>query len=128
MKRLVLAFAVLAPAAAQAQQQEIHRALIQRDQMTAEFAAQLRGGQDVRPLQALHAQQLREALVPLSSDPGLAQSLLPYQRGRMEQERAAIHELRFAAPLVRSEMQKPLALPGGPQAGVDPVAPDRLAR
>jgi hypothetical protein len=113
------------------QDQEIQRALVQRDQQSAEFAAQLRGAQDLRWLEALHAAQLRDAHLPLSADPLAAKALLPYQRELMSQER----ELRFALPVVRAPLEKPkpdagapLALPGGPRAGVDPVAPDSLPR
>ena len=121
------------------QQQDIQRALIQRDQQSAEFAAQLRGSQDLQRLQTLDAAQLRDAQVPLSPDPGLAAQLLPYQRGQMAQDR----ELRFAPPVVRGEsagkpaagkpgsepdLRAPLALPGGPRPGVDPVMPEGLAR
>jgi hypothetical protein len=117
------------------QQQDIQRALIQRDQQSAEFAAQLRGSQDLQRLQTLDAAQLRDAQVPLSPDPGLAAQLLPYQRGQMAQEREG--ELRFAPPVVRGESGKsgsepdlhaPLPLPGGPRPGVDPVTPEGIPR
>jgi hypothetical protein len=106
------------------QEQEIHRALLQRDQQSAEFAAQLRGGQAGRAqLEALHAKQLGEAMIPLSPDPALASQLLPYQRGRMAEER----ELRFAPPIVRvPRAEAPLPLPGGPRSGVDPVTPEGI--
>jgi hypothetical protein len=111
------------------QQQDIQRALIQRDQQSAEFAAQLHGSPDLRQLEALHAAQLRDALVPLSPDPTLAAPLLPYQRERMAQD----GELRFAPPVVRKsgsepDLHAPLPLPGGPRPGVDPVTPEGLAR
>jgi hypothetical protein len=117
------------------QQQDIQRALIQRDQQSAEFAAQLRGSSDLRQLEALHAAQLRDALVPLSPDPTLAGQLLPYQRERMAQDR----ELHFAPPVVRGEavrgkpgsepdLHAPLPLPGGPRPGVDPVTPEGIPR
>ncbi len=112
------------------QQQEIQRALIQRDQQSAEFAAQLRGSRDLQQLETLHAAQLRDALVPLSPDPILASQLLPYQRGRMAQD----SELRFAPPVVRGksgsgpDLHAPLPLPGGPRPGVDPVTPESLSR
>jgi hypothetical protein len=117
------------------QQQDIQRALIQRDQQSAEFAAQLRGSQDLQRLQTLDAAQLRDAQVPLSPDPRLAAQLLPYQRGQMAQDRE--RELRFAPPVVRGEsprgksgsepdLRAPLPLPGGPRPGVDPVTPDGL--
>jgi hypothetical protein len=114
-------------ASAAAQQQEIQRALIQRDQQSAEFAAQLRGSQARGQLDTLHARQLGEALVPLSPDPALAAQLLPYQRSRMAEER----ELHFAPPVVRpavSSIERPLPLPGGPRPGVDPVTPDSIGR
>jgi hypothetical protein len=112
-----------------AQQQEIHRALIQRDQQSAEFAAQLRGSQERAQLEALHARQLSEALVPLSLDPTLANALQPYQRARMSEERV----LCFAPPAgIKSvpdpDLRAPLPLPGGPRPGVDPVTPDGLGR
>jgi len=120
--------AVLAMPAA-AQQQEIQRALIQRDQQSAEFAAQLRGGTQARAaLEALHARQLSEALVPLSPNPSVASQLLPYQRSRMGEER----ELRLAPPIVRApvtpEIERALPLPGGPRPGVDPVTPEGVGR
>ena len=116
-----------------AQQQEINRALIQRDQQSAEFAAQLHGSQERAQLETLHAQQLSEALTPLSPDPTLANQLLPYQRSRMSEER----ELRLAAPqgtkstvgksASDTDFRAPLPLPGGPRPGVDPVTPDGLS-
>jgi hypothetical protein len=51
----------------------------------------------------------------------------------MAQER----ELRFAPPVVRGQspskaaaenLREPLALPGGPRPGVDPVTPDGIPR
>jgi hypothetical protein len=116
-----------ASASASGQQAEMHRAALQRDQMTAEFAAQLHGA-PLAPLQALHARQLRETQAPLSSDPALADQLLPYRDARMAREREGLHVLRFAPPVLRSELARPLALPGGRSSGVDPVAPHRLGR
>jgi hypothetical protein len=127
--RLLLLLALSAPCLACAQQQEIQRALIQRDQQSAEFAAQLHGAQDRARLETLHARQLSDALVPLSPDPTLASQLLPYQRSRMSEER----ELRFAPPrgmesLPAAASRAPLPLPGGPRPGVDPVTPDGVSR
>jgi len=128
--RLAFLFALLLSSGYSiAQQQEIHRALIQRDQHSAEFAAQLRGSQERAQLEALHARQLSEALVPLSLDPTLANALLPYQRARMSEERV----LRFAPPAgIKSapepDSSAPLPLPGGPRPGVDPVTPDGVSR
>lgn len=93
-------------------QRAVQRALIQLDQRSAEFAAQLRG-QDVRELQNLHAIQLRDA-------GRLAPELMPYERMRMADER----ELRLPPPVRYSPdagFRAPLPLPGGPQHVVDPV-------
>ena len=109
-----------------AQDQEIQRALIQRDQQSTQFAAQLRGPEARAQLEALHARQLSEGLPPLSPDPALAAQL---QRGRMSEQ----HELRFAPPrgiesAPAPAARAPLPLPGGPRPGVDPVAPDGVSR
>ena len=131
---MILWLLLAAPAAALGQQSEIQRALVQRDQMTAEFAAQVRDSAGVRELQALHARQLAETQLPLSGDPAVAQQLLPYQRARMDEERRV---LQFAPPVARVTGSPPargrlpqpsLALPGGARRGVDPVAPDGLGR
>lgn len=123
--RGVALIALLLGASAWAQSPEseraIQRALIQRDQQSAEFAAQLRGSPDLRELQGLHAQQLRDAQLPLDADPDVATRLLPYQRERMAQDRV----LRLAPPVVRTpKTQRPLPLPGGPKPGVEPVTPE----
>ena len=129
MRGLLLALLAAGCVQARAQQQEIQRALIQRDQQSAEFAAQVRGGAEARAqLEALHARQLGQALVPLSPNPSVATSLLPYQRSRMREER----ELRLPPPIVRNpgvtEVERALPLPGGPRPGVDPVTPDGVGR
>jgi hypothetical protein len=117
----LVALAICGGAAADEQMRQVQRALIQRDQQSAEFAAQVRG-QDVGRLQQLHANQLRDASQPLHVDPGIERSLMPYQRERMERER----ELVFAPPVVRTTVHAkptapPLPLPGGPRHGVDPI-------
>jgi hypothetical protein len=135
MRLLAVLLLLVISGSAFSQQQEIQRALIQRDQQSAEFAAQVRGGANLQQLEALHAAQLRDALVPMSPEPSVAAPLLPYQRERMAQDR----ELRFAPPVVRGEspakpgqstenLREPLALPGGPRPGVDPVTPDGIPR
>jgi hypothetical protein len=102
------------------QQREVQRALIQRDQQSAEFAAQIRGSQRLQELQSLHARQLLEAQQPLSSDPTIGTQLLPYQRERMAEERV----LRLPPPVVRvPSSEPPLPLPGRPKPGVEPVTP-----
>ena len=110
--RLLLALVLLAAlplAAAQDAnaivQQEIQRALIQRDQQSAEFSN--------RRLESLHARQLQELVRP-SVPPELA----PYQRQRMADERALV----LPPPVVVAKPpEKPLPLPGGPRHGVDPI-------
>jgi hypothetical protein len=119
---LALALAVLClPAHGQEEQTQraVQRALIQLDQRSAEFAAQLRG-LDTRELQSLHAAQLRDAGRPLSPDPEVARQLLPYERMRMTEER----ELVLPPPVVRTPKPayEPLPLPGGLPHVVEPIA------
>jgi hypothetical protein len=92
----------------------VQRALIERDQQSAEFAARLHG----RSLDALHARQLLE---PASQFPD-------YERSRMAQEREAV--LQLPAPAVTAPRKPPalLPLPGGPRPGVDPVTPQSLGQ
>ena len=122
MNARLKALAVVACAASlpcQANDQEIQRALIQRDQQSAEFAAGVRGG-DRAALEALHARQLREvATQPLHPDPAVARQLEPYQRQKMSDERALV----LPPPVVQSVKppEKPLPLPGGPDHVVDPI-------
>ncbi len=116
----LLSFLVLAALAASVagQEQEIHRALIERDQQSAEFAARLNRPEHLRSLENLDARQLGEASMPLSSNPDVARSLRPYQRGVMAEER-----MRFASPAEQARpdanatLRAPLALPGS--AGAD---------
>ena len=71
-----------------AQTPELQRAVIQRDQQSAEFAARLRGGDTTR-LEQLHGQQVLDTIVrPPHPDPQLARELRPYQRQQMSDERA----------------------------------------
>jgi hypothetical protein len=100
----------LAALACGAQEQEIQRALIQRDQQSAEFAN--------RGLQNLHARQLVEAGRPLHPDPEIARQLRPYERQRLADERTLV----FAPPITPAKPpERPLPLPGGPRHGVDPI-------
>jgi len=110
--RALLAFTLSVGAfAIQAQEQEIQRALIQRDQQSAEFAARLRGA-DTSALEQLHARQLVEAARPLQPE------LHPYQRQRMADERLLV----LPPPTVTlATPPEPLPLPGGPRHGVDPI-------
>jgi hypothetical protein len=117
MRILFGAVASLAAFACLAQEQEIQRALIQRDQQSAEFAAGVRGV-DVARLQQLHAIQLRDAGRPLHPDPQIARQLQPYERIRAAAER----ELVLPPPVRQAKPpEPPLPLPGGPRHGVDPI-------
>ena len=117
--RLLTGICIWAAAfACPANEQEIQRALIQRDQQSAEFAAGVRGG-DRASLEALHARQQREiATQSLHPDPSVARQLQPYQRQKMADERALV----FSPPIVNLKPpEKPLPLPGGPGHVVDPI-------
>src|SRR5687768_6929628 len=101
-----------------ANDQEIQRALIQRDQQSAEFAAGVRGG-DRASLEALHARQRLEVTTQtLHPDPAVARQLEPYQRQKMADERALV----LSPPVVQVRpAETPLPLPGGPGHVVDPI-------
>jgi hypothetical protein len=113
-------------AVAFAQDHDAHRALIQRDQQSAEFAARMRGEEASRRLEALHEQQNRELAHPVSPE------LRPYQRERFSQERSPIFRDGTGQPLPEREKSapvpdfEPLPLPGGLPRGVDPVVPQGL--
>jgi hypothetical protein len=115
-----LGFLLLAPLFVLANEQEVQRALIQRDQQSAEFAAGVNRGS----LENLHQQQLLEAGRPLHPDPEIARQLRPYERERMAREREGF-VLQLPPPRVM-DAEKPLPLPGGPRHGVDPVPSQRL--
>lgn len=126
-KAVVAAALALAAPAAPAQEQEIQRALIQRDQQSAEFAARTRG-EDTRRLEQLHSEQLRDAGRPLSPDPAVARELRPYERQRMADERLLVLPPPVARERPAAEREsrlesRPLPLPGGAQPLVDPVPP-----
>lgn len=116
---------LLAPAVASAQQQDIRRALIQRDQQSAEFAAQLRGGIEARrQLELVHERQLLDATLPLSPNADVADALRPFERRNAAAESDGA-VLRFSPPVRRPGSYpelRPLALPGGLRPGVEPVA------
>lgn len=102
---------------AQAQEREIQRALVERDQQSAAFASGA-PGTPTPALSALHARQLSDVMaVPLPAQ------LRPWQRFRMAEERSLV----LPPPVLRSgsEPDFPMALPlpGGPGRGVDPVLP-----
>jgi hypothetical protein len=115
MKRaLIVLVWPLACFAQQPHEQEIQRALIQLDQRGEEFAR----GSAAAPLDPQVGR-------PLHPDPEIARQLRPYERMKLAQEREA-NVLRLPPPVVRGKDGKPLPLPGGPRAGVDPVAGPRV--
>lgn len=86
-----------------AQEQEVQRALIQRDQQSAEFAARLRGDSLVEQqrLENLSARQLQEAAKDMP------QELRSYERQKAADERWLV----FSPPAVRvpaPQKSKPL--------------------
>lgn len=107
MKLLALFLLVAFPMIGNCQQQEIQRALIQRDQQSAEFAR--------KGLENLHVRQLQEASQPLPAH------LLPYQRDRMRQEREAVPAPAAERKSGSDPDYRPLPLPGGPRHGVEPI-------
>jgi hypothetical protein len=95
MRTAVVVLACLA-ATAHADERDVQRALLQRDQQSAEFAAGTRRGE----LETLHQTQLLDMLVsPQPAD---------YLRGRMAQEREQV-------------LRQPLPLPGRPASNLDPI-------
>ena len=94
-------------------EQEVQRALIELDRRGVDFAR----GTAPQPLEPYVGQ-------PLNADPEIARQLRPYERMRMAE---TPHVLRLPPPVIQGKSDKPLALPGGPRAGVDPVTPPRLA-
>jgi uncharacterized protein HemX len=90
------------------QQVEIQRALIQRDQQSAEFSR--------RGLENLHSNQLRDAGRQVNPE------LLPYERQSMERERELVRSNEEKKPA--SPDYKPLPLPGsgGPPHVVEPIS------
>jgi hypothetical protein len=100
---------------ASANDQEIQRALIQRDQQSAEFAARVRGADTTR-LEQLHArQQLEVTTQPLQPE------LRPYQRQKMADERLLILPPPSVTAARPSKEQKPSPLPGRPGHVTDPI-------
>ncbi|HEX6692533.1 MAG TPA: hypothetical protein VF110_15460 [Burkholderiales bacterium] len=102
------------------QQVEIQRALIQRDQQSAEFAA--RGVEARRALENLNAAQLRDAGVPLSPDPVIARELQSYQRQAAERERMVLPPIDQPAKPGPPAPALPLPGSGGPPSVVVPIS------
>ena len=104
-----------------AQEQDVQRALMQRDQQSAQFAARLRGAPliEQQRLENLSAQQLLE----VARD--LPQELRPYER----QTAAREHILALPPPVVRAAAaEKPRPLPAKMPGGVDVVPQDGSLR
>ena len=115
MRSLVLLFFALP---ALAQEQDVQRALIMRDQQSAEFAARLRGAPliELQRLENLFAQQLSRV------EKDLPQDLRAYERQRAAEE----HVLRLAPPVVRTVTpEEPRPLPAKMPRGVDVVPAER---
>ena len=103
-----------------ADNREIQRALIQRDQQSAEFAA--RGVEARRALENLNARQLRDAGQPLNPDPVIARELLPYERQTMSRERMMLPSIDQPAKLEPPAKALPLPGSGGPPQIVVPIS------
>lgn len=113
MKGFIVLLAALTVFPLAAQEVEIQRSVIQRDQQSAEFAARVRGA-DVGALQQLHARQLIEVTtIPVQTE------LRPNQRQTMANERSLL--VLPPPPMLVTKPEKPLPLPGGPKHGVDPI-------
>jgi hypothetical protein len=124
MKRVLGLALAGAALAAPAQEQEIQRALIQRDQQSAEFAARARGADTTR-LEQLHSEQLRDAGRPLDPDPRVARELKGYERQRMTDERLLVlppPEVR-TPPRAPEAEPRPVTPPSRPRTLVDPIPP-----
>ena len=105
---------VLALGAAFAQEQEVQRALIQRDQQSAEFAARVNGASmiDLQRLENLGAEQLQRV------EKDLPAGLRPYERQKAADERTLV----LPPPVVRITLpEKPRPLPGAMPSVVDVV-------
>jgi hypothetical protein len=96
MKAVELLLVACSAVPAAAQEREVQRALLQRDQQTAEFAA----GEHRSELETLHQKQQLEMMV--SPQPA------SYLRGRMAQERG-------------QASRQPLPFPGRPAANLEAI-------
>jgi hypothetical protein len=105
-------------------EREIQRALIQRDQQSAEFAA--RGVEARRALETLHSNQLRDAGQPLNPDPVIARELLPYERQTMARERMVLPPIDQPAKITPPPQPLPLPGSGGPPGIAVPISTPSL--
>lgn len=120
MPRLSLLWLALALPAL-AQEQEMQRALIERDQRTAEFAARLRGAplEEQQRLENLGERQLRDVNKDLPMD------LRAYERQKAAEERT----LAVPPPVVRVPgPEKPRPLPAKPPCAVEVVPADGVGK
>jgi hypothetical protein len=117
----LVAVLLLVAAPALAQEQEVQRALMQRDQQSAEFAARLRGAPliELQRLENLSARQWQE----VAKD--LPQGLRPYERQKAADERWIV----FSPPAVHvPPAPRPTPLPAPscssvtvvPAGGIEP--------
>jgi hypothetical protein len=110
--RLALLWFVALPSLAQ--EPDVQRALIERDQRTVEFAARLQGA----PLVELQRLENAAARQQLEVRKDLPQELRPYER----QEAAREFVLRLPPPVVRADVpDKPRPLPAAMPGVVDVV-------
>ena len=103
-----------------ADEREIQRALMQRDQQSAEFAQ--RGSEARRALETLHSNQQRDLGVALSPDPALARGQLIYERQTMAREREMFPPINQPAKLEPPAKALPLPGSGGPPGVVVPIS------
>jgi hypothetical protein len=113
MRAFLLLLLVTGPVLAD--NREIQKALIQRDQQSAEFAA--RGVEARRSLETLHSNQLRDA----------GQPPLPFERQQMARDREMFPPLSEPKPkrsVSDTDLGKPLPLPGSdsPPSVVVPIS------
>lgn len=117
--RIALLLLVALPALAQ--EQEIQRALIERDQRTVEFAARLQGVPlvELQRLENLSAQQLLR----------VEQDLPPELRAYERQNAAREHVLRLPPPAVRAQQpERPRPLPAKLRCAVDVLPADGVEK
>ena len=115
MRRFLALLAIALPALAQ--EAEVQRALIERDQRTAEFAARLQGVplEELQRLETLGARQL------LGVERSLPRELRPYERQAAARETERF-VLRLPPPVVRApQVEHPRPLPARMPCAVDVV-------
>ena len=116
MRHFVAVALALAPLTASANDIEIQRSVIQRDQQSAEFAARARENIAASGC----TRQLSEVIGRRSIRIQVARQLQPYQRQKMADERTLV--LPPPTATLRKPPEKPLPLPG-PRPGIELVPP-----